>query len=307
MQDKRDVLRINTPNIEIDCWEICNQLIKETNSIIHLGITRNTTGNIVIENLIQQGRRTLYSLFGAGLHGKNGINPPISKHIWPTFVTPRLLYSTEILQLKDSDIKRLDLFQIKTLKQLQWLPDRCAGSAVYLLLGAEPIQQQIDKKILTLFGQITRDPDTLEFQIAQRQISIHEINSTSWFSLVLKLLLRYDLPTALEVLTSPLTKTQWKNMIDKKINQYWMKHILEKENKSSLKFMSKTLCQFGKQHSTWSFVRDNPTDVQKAAIKTRILTGCYTLQANRSKFNQYKVDPSFLLNTVAVTAGTFEP
>ena len=73
-----------------------------------------------------------------------------------------------------------------------------------------------------------------------------------------------------------------------------MKHILgEKENKSSLKFMSKTLCQFGKQHSTWSFVRDNPTDVQKAAIKTRILTGCYTLQANRSKLNQYKVDPSF--------------
>jgi hypothetical protein len=82
-------------------------------------------------------------------------------------------------------------------------------------------------------------------------------------------------------------------MIDKNINQYWMKHILgEKENKSSLKVMSKTLCQFGKPHSTWSFVRDNPTDVQKAAIKTRILTGCYTLQANRSKFNQHEVDPT---------------
>jgi hypothetical protein len=92
---------------------------------------------------------------------------------------------------------------------------------VYLLLGAEPIQQQIDKRILTLFGQNSRDPDTLEFQIAQRQISIHEINSTSWFSLVRKHLLQYDLPTALEVLTGPLTKTQWKNMIDKNINQYW--------------------------------------------------------------------------------------
>ena len=107
-------------------------------------------------------------------------------------------------------MKRLDLFQIKTLKQLQWLPDRCAGSAVYLLLGAEPIQQQIDKKILTLFGQITRDPDTLEFQIAQLQISIHEINSTSWFSLVQKRLLRYDLPTALEVLTVLLQKLNGK-------------------------------------------------------------------------------------------------
>jgi hypothetical protein len=67
-----------------------------------------------------------------------------------------------------------------------------------------------------------------------------------------------------------------------------IEHILgEKENKSSLKSISTTLCQFGKPHSTWSFVRDNPSDVQKAAIKTRILTGCYTLQANRSKFNQY--------------------
>ena len=68
-------------------------------------------------------------------------------------------------------------------------------------------------------------------------------------------------------------------MIDKNINQYCMKHILgEQENKSSFKFMSTPLCQFGKPHSTWSFVRDNPTDVQKAAIKTRILTGCYTLE-----------------------------
>ena len=76
-----------------------------------------------------------------------------------------------------------------------------------------------------------------------------------------------------------------------------MKHILgEKENKSSLKFMSTTLCQFGKPHSTWSFVRDNPTDVQKAAIKTRILTGW---QANRSKFNQYKVDPTCPICTSA--------
>ena len=85
MKDKRDVLRINTPNIEIDCWEICNQLIKETNSIIHLGITRNTTGNIVIENLIQQGRRTVYSLFGAGLHGKMElIHPSLNTYGLPS-------------------------------------------------------------------------------------------------------------------------------------------------------------------------------------------------------------------------------
>ena len=82
---KSDVLRINTPNIEIDCWEICNQPIKETNSTIHLGITKNTTGNIDIENLIQHGRRTLYSLFGAGLHGKMElIHPPLNTYGLPS-------------------------------------------------------------------------------------------------------------------------------------------------------------------------------------------------------------------------------
>jgi len=40
------------------------------------------------------------------------------------------------------------------------------------------------------------------------------------------------MPTVLDVLTSPLTKTQWKNMIDKNINQYWMKHILGEKEKN---------------------------------------------------------------------------
>ena len=78
------------------------------------------------------------------------------------------------------------------------------------------------------------------FQIAQRQISIHEINSTSWFSLVRKLLLQYDLPTALEVLTSPLTKTQWekKNQKFQKISifQKFQNYKIFKKFKQNFSF-----------------------------------------------------------------------
>ena len=42
-------------------------------------------------------------------------------------------------------------------------------------------------------------------------------------------------------------------------------------------------------------MRPNPIDVEKAAIKARILTGTYTLQSNRAKFNQHDVDPTCLL------------
>ena len=234
----------------------------------------------------------MYSLFGAGLHGKNGLNPAISKHIWSTFVSPRLLYGLEILNLKDKHIKQLEQYHQNTLKQLQWLPDRCANVAVYLLLGLQPIELLIDKKILTLFGQITRDRNTLEFEIAQRQIAIHDLNSPSWFSLVRKTLMKYDLPSALTLLQDPIAKKNWKTELDRKMNEKWQKlQNDEKESKSSLKFMSTKFCKIGSAHPLWKSVRSNLLDVHKASIEARILTGTYSLQANRNKFNQIDVNP----------------
>ena len=40
----------------------------------------------------------------------------------------------------------------------------------------------------------------------------------------------------------------------------------------------------------YKHVGSNPHDVEKAVIKARLLTGTYTLQANRHRFNQYEVD-----------------
>jgi hypothetical protein len=42
----------------------------------------------------------------------------------------------------------------------------------------------------------------------------------------------------------------------------------------------------------WTSLKDNPNDVKKAAVKARLLTGTYTLQANRAKCNQNEVDPT---------------
>ena len=48
-------------------------------------------------------------------------------------------------------------------------------------------------------------------------------------------------------------------------------------------------------HPVLKTVRPNPIDVEQAAIKAKILTGTYTLQSNRAKFNQHEVDPTCLL------------
>ena len=160
---KSDILRYNTPDVNIDSWELCNSEIKETNSTVHLGMTRNTNESINIDKMIQTGRQTLYSLlFGAGLNGRHGLNPKIAKHIWSTYGIPRLIYGLEIQHVTDTQIQKLNQFQIKSLKQLQWLPSRCSNAAVYLLLGTEPIQVTINKRMLSLFGQIIGDQNSME-------------------------------------------------------------------------------------------------------------------------------------------------
>jgi hypothetical protein len=232
---KSDILRYNTPDVKIDSWELCNSEIKETNSTVHLGMTRNTNESIDIDKMIQTGRQTLYSLFGAGLHGRNGLNPKIAKHIWSTYVIPRLIYGLEIQHVTDTQIQKLNQFQIKSLKQLQWLPSRCSNAAVYLLLGAEPIQATINKRMLSLFGQIIGDQNLMENKIAYRQIAIYDLNSKSWFSKFKMVLMKYGLPEAFHLLQNPpKKKLEWKTMVDKKVNQFWIDSLVEDNNSKKL-------------------------------------------------------------------------
>jgi len=84
-------------------------------------------------------------------------------------------------------------------------------AAVYLLLGAGPIQATINKCMLSLFGQIIRDQNSMENKIAYRQIAIYNLNSKSWFSKVKMILMKYGLPEAFHLLQNPPRKTGMKN------------------------------------------------------------------------------------------------
>ena len=85
-----------------------------------------------------------------GVHGTNGLNPKTSYMIYRVYVLPRLLYSLEVLPL----IKLLRDFHVNFLRQIQAIPSRTAISAVYLLVGALPIEAEIHKRVLSLFHSI---------------------------------------------------------------------------------------------------------------------------------------------------------
>ncbi len=75
---------------------------------------------------------------------------------------PRMLHGIEVLPYKQSDLKKLDTFQTKPLKQIQHLPDRAANVATSALLGVLPTSAQVHKNTLNLFYSIISCPDTVE-------------------------------------------------------------------------------------------------------------------------------------------------
>ena len=77
-------------------------------SATHLGINRSATQMFDIEGKLSLGRKTAYSLMGAGFHGAGGLKAAKNGHIWSTFVIPKLLYGVECQLLKKKDIESLD-------------------------------------------------------------------------------------------------------------------------------------------------------------------------------------------------------
>lgn len=105
---------------------------------VHLGILQGISKNINAERLALQifsATRVLCSLFGAGLHGRNGISPVPPRKLWKAYIWPHLIHGSELWIINQGAIKKLEVFQRKKLKQLQGLPDHTLSHAVHGLFG----------------------------------------------------------------------------------------------------------------------------------------------------------------------------
>ncbi|CAC5390934.1 unnamed protein product [Mytilus coruscus] len=191
------------------------------------------------------------------------------------------------------DLTSITKYHKQLLKQLQHLPDKATDSASYLLLGEPPIKAEIHKRIFTTFGNIVRNFDSIEHQLAWRQLATKSNSSNSWFIMVKTLLEMYDLPPCYDLLQNPPGKSTWKNLVKSTVNSFWEQKLkLEAKTKSSLKFIDIDRLSIGKTHLIWSSAGSDTFAITKASVKCRMLLGVYTLQANRHRFNQFEVDPS---------------
>ena len=272
---------------------MAEDVIPYEQSTTHLGLRRDTSDRPCIEEKVSIGRKTAYSLMGAGFHSGNGLKVCLNGFLWSTFVLPRMIYGLEALLLRKKDFESLEKFQRKSLKQIQGLPDKTPNSVVLALLGIPPVEVAIHKNSLNLFMNIIKNKSSVEYQIAERQLAMKDIKEKSWFNYIRSTLELYNLPSAYTLLQLDITKLQWKKLLNSSIATFvensWKTEVA---TKPSLKYVNSESLKVGQSHPIWSTVRLNTLDNKRAQLKCKILTGTYILQGNRAVFNQYAVDPT---------------
>ncbi|MES9884559.1 MAG: hypothetical protein ABW185_27255 [Sedimenticola sp.] len=135
--------------------------LRKASTTMHLGIQRSTTNTPDIEGKISLARKAAYALMGAGFHSGNGLKHETCARLWISEVVPRLIYGLEVMDLRAKGITELELFQRKNMKQLQGLPSKTPNSISIAMLGLLPVESAVHKNMLSLFGNIIRNKDSV--------------------------------------------------------------------------------------------------------------------------------------------------
>ena len=143
--------------------------------------------------------------------------------------------------------------------------------------------------MLTFFGNICRQSnDNLEKLIAYRQLNLKSNDSSSWFIEVKSILAKYQLPSAFELLDTPRSKYEWKNIVNKAVSDYWREHIEGcAKLYPTLQYLSTHYIP-GKTHPIVNLSSRSIKEVQRIIVKLRIATGNYKLMTDMAYYNKNK-------------------
>ena len=265
----------------------------------HIGMYRSTTlqDPAPVDSNIQKSRRAMYRLMPAGLHGCNGLDPQSAIHVFRINVEPVLLFGFEVSLPVGRNLETLEIYLRSCLKQLLTLPRNTSTPAIYILAGYLPVEALIHKRALSLFGNVCRLPETaVEKQLAYRQLSVKSIQSSSWYIRIRTILLKYNLPPALDLLSSAYTKFTWKKTVRNAVHAYWVNKITTEAGRNkSLQFLNTQSYTPGKSHPLLNIITGSTREASRIHTRLLVATGTYYLQTNRAVFSQGASDATCLL------------
>ena len=103
------------------------------------------------------------------------------------------------------------------------------------------VEATLHKNILNMFVNMMRNENSIEYEIAQRQLIMRESPRESIFTHIQSILAQYGLPSVFELLNDPPAKEAWKCILNHKIHDMvkgsWKSDI---ECKSSTKYLNAT-------------------------------------------------------------------
>jgi hypothetical protein len=195
----------------------------------------------------------------------------------------------QTLLLNDSDT-------VQQATQVLSLPQNTPDCTVYLLTGFLPIELQLHKKALVFFNICSQNEESIEKQLARRQLAVKSNNSNSWFVVIKKLLLKYNLNDPIYLLDHPVERQEWKREINKQLNTVWKEQIIHSLNLyQNLQYLSYDKYIPGKIHPILKVNCNSSRDVNRIPTKLKLITGTYILQSNRAEFRRGEINKICLL------------
>ena len=254
-------------------WEIYGIRLPCTEDFGHLGLDWQQ-GKLApcIQAKIKKARQTAYSMLKPGMHGSNGLDPSASFKLIQTYVLPVLLYGLEAVILSSSEVELLENFYRGLLRRIQSLPESCGKEAIYLLLGAVPVQTLIHQRVLCLLGSISRmGPDESLHRLATRQLGLSV--RPSWFAYVTDICNEYNID-ANTILNMKAKKDELKRYIKaitvSKVQTTLSLGLLQKSTLCKLIIPSTVHPQM---HPIWLALQGCPHLVPQAEHKAKLLVG----------------------------------
>ena len=166
---------------------------------------------------------------------------------------------------------------------------QAASSAVFMLLGALPFEEEIHKRQLSLLHAAINSDNKYLRDVVQRQLAC---SFNSFFYSLAHVLEQYNLPTLSSLIATEIEKKQWKIQCKKAVAVYWKNVFVDDiKSKKTLNYLSVRGLRVGHSHLVCQNL-ETVSAVRKGVIKARFRTGVYLLQSNKHVFSNKTVDPN---------------
>ena len=184
--------------------------------------------------------------------------------------------------MTEADISILETEYRQVIRMIQHLPQNTAKPAIYLLIGALPIEGHLHLRMLSFFNRIINQPSSAECQIIRRQLAMKNLDSNSWIVQIREILHKYHLPSAFKLLNEPRRKQQWKRATKEAVGRYWEEKLKdEATHMKTLKYLNIEGCSIGSNHHCYNLHTTDPMQVTMASVKTKLLVQRYPLTATQ--------------------------